>query len=130
MSVYLCDEAKKYLEGLALSSQGSQGILIGHKRGHSYYIEQVCPYLRSLCLTDKEFSLLNEHFDDKIIGFYTFSSDKGKEEKILAPFAVGKIFLRVNKKRGNDLLTDSFLIDFDEKFILKKIQIQNRDKAE
>jgi hypothetical protein len=129
MDVYLSSEAQRYLEGMALSRSCLEGILIGHKRGYEYYIEQVFPFDNALGITDKSFAEINGHFDDKVIGFYTFSSEKREAEKVFVPFAVGKVLLRVKTDRMKGISVKSFCIDYDDAFSLKSMDthIINRE---
>ncbi|MGM0465817.1 MAG: hypothetical protein ACQERH_05225 [Acidobacteriota bacterium] len=128
MDVYLTWEAREYLEGLALSNSGLEGILLGHKRGPEYYIEQVFPYHNALSMTDEIFTEINQHFNDGVMGFYFFSSDKEITEKILVPFSVGKVILRIDKDKKKNLKLDSHFIDYDEKFSLKPNKVHSIEK--
>ncbi len=121
MDVYLGCEAQKYLEGLALSRSCLDGILIGHKRGFEYYIELVFPFHKALGMTEESFTEINRHFDDRVVGFYTFSSEEKSAEKIFVPFAVGKVLLRISTNRKKGILVNSFLIDYDDTFSLRSI---------
>jgi len=128
MRVHLSWETGKYLKGLGLFKSGSQGILLGHKQGHDCYIEQVFPYDEVLSLTDKAFAQIDQHFDDRVIGFYVFSSDEKITRKILAPFSVGKIVLKLCVDENKGLLLDPFFIDYDGKFYLKPIKAHQMGK--
>lgn len=123
MDVYLTWEAREYLEGLAFSRSCLDGILLGHKRGHEYYIEQVFPYPEVLSLTDEEFTQINRHFNDRVMGFYFFNSDKEIAQKLLGPFSMGKILIRIETDKKKHLKMDSFSIDYDEKFCLKSNKV-------
>jgi hypothetical protein len=129
MGVYLSCEAEQYLAGVALSQSGSEGVLIGHKRGPDYYIEQVFVCSNAFFLSDKEFFQINQHFDLQVMGFYSFASEQSYEQNIMVPFAVGKILLRVKTQGADDLLLDPFLIDYDQTYCLKKMEIHREDKA-
>lgn len=128
MDVYLTWEAREYLEGLALINSESEGILLGHKRGHECYVEQVFTYHDALSMTDEEFIKINQHFDDRVVGFYFFSVDKGITERKWLPFSVGKILLRIDTDKKKGLLLDSFFIDYDESFYLKPVKVHTIDK--
>jgi len=129
MGVYLGCEARKYLEGLALARSCLEGILIGHKQGHEYYIEQVFPFHKALCMTEESFTEINQHFDDKVVGFYTFSLEEREGVKYFVPFAVGKVLLRIKTDRKKSISVNSFCIDYDDAFILKSVDthIINRE---
>ncbi|MBD3413228.1 MAG: hypothetical protein GF421_02205 [Candidatus Aminicenantes bacterium] len=129
MDVYISSEAGESLKALALSGTLSEGMLVGHKRGHDFIIEQVFSYPNALSMTDKKFAQINQHFDQRVIGFYTYSTEQKEESKISVPFAVGKIFLRVKTNKAKGLFLDPYFIDYDQTFCLKKIGIHalNRD---
>jgi hypothetical protein len=128
MDVYLTWEAREYLEGLALSNSGLNGILLGHQRGHEYYIEQIFPYHDAFSMTDKDFTEINQHFNDRVMGFYSFSPDEEVTDRILVPFSMGKIILRIYKDKKKNLQIDSFFIDYDEKFFLKPSKVHQIKK--
>jgi len=120
MGVYLGCEARKYLEGLALARSCLEGILIGHK---------LFPLHKALCMTEESFTEINRHFDDKVVGFYTFSLEEREAEKFFVPFAVGKVLLRIKTDRKKGISVNSFCIDYDDAFILKSVDthIINRE---
>lgn len=115
-------EARIYLEGLAFINSGLEGILIGHKRGHEYFIEQVFPYHNTLSITEGVFIKLNQHFEDRIVGFYAFLPDNKRAKNILVPYTAGKVFLRVDMDKERGISLDYFFIDYDETFCLKPIE--------
>ena len=128
MDVYLGCEARKYLEGLALSRNCLEGILIGHKRGFEFYIERVFPFHKALSMTEERFTEINRHFDDKVVGFYTFSTEEKSAEKIFVPFAVGKVLVKISENREKDPLVRSFFIDYEDTFSLRPIDTHTMNR--
>ncbi len=123
MNVYFSQEAKQYFKGLILMGSDLDGILIGHKRGYEYYIEGGFPYHEVFSMTDEDFNKINQQFDDRLIGFYTFSSSEKNSKKILVPFAVGKLFLKVAPGKEQRLIAEPYLIDYEKEFGLKSIKV-------
>ncbi len=128
MDAYLSRDALKYLQALNLisSSASVDGLLIGHTRGHRYFVEKVFPTKREFIGSLQNYLNLDQLFDGKIIGFYSFQNDPKKIKKILAPFAYGKLFLEIHSTSQKELDIKSFIIDFDNKFFLSPITLKGK----
>lgn len=127
MDAYLSGDAYQTLEALSLisSSSSSEGLLIGHKRGHRYFIEKVLPSQRGFFPSLQKFFALDQFFDGKLIGFFSFKPDEEKIKKILAPFAYGKLYLQVHSTSRKEIAMKSFIIDYDDKFFLSPIRLKD-----
>jgi hypothetical protein len=130
MDAYLSREALLHLQALNLASPSSrpEGLLLGHKRGHRYFVEKVFPTQRGFFTSLKKHFDLDQLFDGKIIGFYSFQPEQKKMKKILAPFAYGKLFLEVHAASEKKVDIKSFIIDFDKKFFLSPVRLKGREK--
>lgn len=126
MDAYLSREAYQALEALNLisSTANSEGLLIGHKRGHRYFVEKILPYQKSLLLAPKKYFDLDRTFDGKLIGFFSSKQDKKKIKNILAPFAYGKLYLQVHFTSQKKIAIKSFIIDYDDKFFFSPIRLK------
>ncbi len=122
MDVHLSDEALLYLKGQGLESRGSapSGLLLGHKRGQRFFVEQVYPSRSSYFSRERNFWSLYQLFGDRIIGFFSFTREDDKMEGPLQPFAYGKLFLRL-ASRTNRLALKAFVIDYKDSFFLRPI---------
>jgi hypothetical protein len=122
MDVHLSDEALLYLKGQGLESGRipSSGLLLGHKRGQRFFVEQVYPSRSSYFSREQNFWNLYRLFGDRIIGFFSFAPQDDKTEGLLQPFAYGKIFLRI-AGRTNRLALKAYVIDYKESFFLRPI---------
>jgi len=129
MDAYLSREALQHLQALNLisSSLHSEGLLIGHKRGHRCFVEKVLPIPGFITSPQKYFDL-DQIFDGKIIGFYSFQTDPKKMKKILAPFAYGKLFLEIHSTSQKKVYIKSFVINFENKFFLSPIKLKENKK--
>ncbi len=89
MDVYLSQETYQSLNVINLisSSSISDGLLIGHKRGHRFFVEKTLPSLQGFFPSLKKYYELDQLFNGKFLGFFSFNPDEKKIKKILAPFA-------------------------------------------
>ncbi|NIM91887.1 MAG: hypothetical protein GTO17_13175 [Candidatus Aminicenantes bacterium] len=125
MDAYLSREAYHFLLGLNLASSKPtlDGILIGHKRGHRFFVEKVFPAQGFYSSLENYFAL-DEHFRGKLIGFFSYEADEKKKRKILLPFAYGQLFLdiRLTPKKKMDI--KSYVIDHKKDFFLSPIDLK------
>ncbi len=130
MDAYLSREVLLHLQALGLvsNSSSSEGILLGHKRGHRYFVEKVLPTQRGFFASLKKYFDLDQLLDGKIIGFYSFQPEQKRAKKILAPFAYGKLFLEVHPASKRSVEIKSFIIDFDDAFFLSPVKIKRKEK--
>lgn len=126
MDAYLSQEAYQSLTALSLisSSSNSDGILIGHKRGHRYFIEKILPTLKGFFPSIEKYFVMNQLFDDKLLGFFSFEPDEKKIKKILAPFACGKLFLRIHLNKSKKMTIKPFIINYEKDFFLSPILLK------
>ena len=126
MDAYLAAEAHQALKALgSLSAKPDlSGFLVGHKRGHRFFVEKIFLLPEGFRPTLENYHDLNRLLDDKIIGFFAFPADAKHRQRLLQPFACGKLFLgvRVNKKGG--LRFESYLIDYADRFFASPIKLR------
>ena len=98
MDAYLSQEACQSLNVINLisSSSISDGLLIGHKRGPRFFVEKILPSPPGFFPSLKKYHELDQLFNGKLLGFFSFNPDEKKIKKILAPFACGKLFLKIS----------------------------------
>jgi len=127
MDVYLSRDAFLSIRALGLISQNSNfdGLLIGHKRGHRFFVKKIFLSVKGFFPSKEKYLLLNEFFDDRIIGFFSFNPDEKKIGKILAPFAFGKVFLDIRLDRQKRININPFVIEYEEEFFLSPIQLKS-----
>ena len=123
MDAYLSREACQSLEALTLIGSGanSDGLLIGHRRGHRYFVEKIFPALKGFSSFPQKYFELDKIFEGRLIGFFSMKPEERRIKKILAPFAYGKLFLKVHRKEKK-VAIGSFLIDYKEGFYLSPIR--------
>jgi hypothetical protein len=131
MDVYLSETATLFLKGQALeaSEQTSSGLLLGHKRGQRFFVEQVYPSKESSFSSERTYWTLDRLFEGKIIGFYSFASATRKPPKILRPFAYGKLFLRIALRPQKRLTLKPHIIEYKDSFHLLPIALHSRPKG-
>jgi len=126
MDVYISPDVHQILTALSLihSHQPWEGVIIGHKRGHRYFIERVYPLPHLFSFLPQKFFQLDHTFKSKLIGFWGYNLSQQKIDKILAPFAFGKLFLQLDFDSSVQLDIRSFTVDYKEKFFLSPIQLK------
>ncbi|MFP4083205.1 MAG: hypothetical protein ACLFVG_10705 [Candidatus Aminicenantes bacterium] len=129
MDACLSPSAYQSLEALSLlpSSSRPDGILIGHQRGHRYFVEKALPLKKGLVSSPQYFDL-DQLYEGRLIGFFSFRPDQKKIKKIMMPFAYGKLFLQVLITSSSKMAIRSFMVDYKEKFFLSPIPLKGSGK--
>ncbi|MBN1222053.1 MAG: hypothetical protein JXB23_02300 [Candidatus Aminicenantes bacterium] len=125
MDAYLTKDVRQFLDALNLMDSKSDGFLIGHKRGHRLFVEKLLATHTNFFPSLEKVIALDNLFDKKIIGFFSFDPDEKKVKKILTPFAYGKLYLEIRTQGHKTLEIAPYIIDHDETFVLKKIKLKN-----
>ncbi len=126
MDSYLSQEAYKSLSALKIisSSSSSDGLLIGHKRGHRFFVEKILPSLPGFFPSLKKYHELDQLLNGKLLGFFSFKPDERKLKRILAPFACGKLFLEISSNKQKKMTIKSFVIDYENEFFLLPVGLK------
>jgi len=127
MDAYLSREARQSLTALRLVSSNAlpDGLLLGHKRGHRFFVEKILPSLKGFFPSLKKYQELDEFYEGKVLGFFSFHPDEKKIKKILAPFAYQKLFLEINLNTQKEMAIKPHVIDYDKEFFLVSIKLKN-----
>lgn len=126
MDAYLSPEVHQLLKALTLtpSRQPWEGLITGHQIGPRYLVERAYPFPHLFSFLPQKFFELDRAFKNKLIGFWGYNLSPKKIDKILAPYAFGKLFLELSFKDSAQLRIKSFLIDYKEKFFLSPIHLK------
>lgn len=124
MDAYVSANARQFLKAQIIMGVRTDGFLLGHKRGHRLFVEEILPTQRGFFPSLEKYTSLNTFLNDKIIGFFSFNPDDRTTRKILAPFAQGKLFLDITPRDGQKLDIKSYTIDFDEGFYLSPLKLK------
>lgn len=129
MDVYISRRALKELQAAVLlhAEKENLGFLIGHKRGHRYFIENIIPSLSDILINEKFFFSLNDLFSDKVIGFFSLSPNKTNKKTFFNPIGAGKILLEIRAGENRILNLESFQIDYEDGYKLKPIEISLKE---
>jgi hypothetical protein len=129
MDAYLSQEAYQSLTALNLisPSSSSDGLLIGHKRGHRFFVEKIFPSLPGFFPSLKKYHELDQLFNGKLLGFFSFNPDEKKIKKILAPFACGKLFLEISSNQQKKMTIKSYVIDYENEFFLLPVGLTSHE---
>ena len=125
MDAYLSGEAHQSLTVLSLMHPSSipDGFLIGHKRGHRFFVERISSSMKGFFPSLKKYHEMDKLFDGKLIGFYSYTIDEKKIKKILAPFAFVKLFLEISLDPQKKMIIKSFVIDHEKNFVLLPVKL-------
>lgn len=126
MDAYLSREARQSLTALCLLSSNSipDGFLIGHKRGHRFFVEKIFPSQGGFFPSLEKYQELDKLYEGKILGFFSFRPNENKIKKILAPFAYNKLFLEINLNTQKKMAIKPYIIDFNREFLLVSIKLK------
>ena len=126
MDAYLSREAYHFLNGLNIASSkpNLDGILIGHKRGHRFFVEKVFPTKKGFYSSLENYFALEEHFRGKLIGFFTYEADAKKKRKILLPFACGQLSLDIHLTKKKKMTIKSYIIDYKKDFYFLPVDLK------
>jgi hypothetical protein len=130
MDVFLSEDAVLLLRAHALDGQEKDrgGLLLGHKRGQRFIVEQVYPSRERFFSSERTYWALDRLFRGKIIGFYSFASSQKKAPPVLRPFAYGKIFLRITLGPKHRWTLKPHVIEFKDSFFLLPIALRSPTK--
>ncbi len=133
MEVYLAEEVLKSLSALrlALSDATKDGLLIGHKRGHMFFVERIFPSRKGFFSSEKIYLSFIKLLNDNILGFYSFRADQKRIKKILAPLSYGKLFLRIEIDNKDQMVIKPFVVEHEKDFFLVPIKFKsNRQRKD
>ncbi|NIM57891.1 MAG: hypothetical protein GTO16_02970 [Candidatus Aminicenantes bacterium] len=129
MDAYLFQEAYQSLKVINLisSSSNSDGLLVGHRRGHRFFVEKILPSLPGFFPSLKKYHELDQFLNGKLLGFYSFNPEEEKIKKILAPFACGKLFLKISSNQQKKMTVKSYVIDYENEFFLLPLVLTSHE---
>jgi hypothetical protein len=129
MDAYLSQEAYQSLNAINLisSSSGSDGLLIGHKRGHRFFVEKIFPSVPGFFPSLKKYHELDQLFNGKLLGFFSFRPEEKIIRKILAPFACGKLFLEISSNQQKKITIKSYVVDYENEFFLLPVGLASHE---
>ena len=128
MDAYLSQEAQQFLTAAGLVSHRSSGLLLGHLRGHRFFVEKAFPFPKNSSLSLKKLIQLHQHFQDSIIGFFSFQSDDKILDRLMTPFSMGKLFLKI--EICEEMIIQPFIIEYADKFFLSPLTLKTSPKKD
>jgi len=126
--IFLSDHASRSLQALHLLQAAPDGLLIGHKKGGKFHVEDILPTLEGFFRSQEDLPALYELYDERIIGF--FSSRKKKESlaNILTPACYGKLFLHIQSEEDGSLSFSVNVIEYDSDFFLRPLSSSSHQR--
>ena len=73
----------------------------------------------------KKYQELDQLFGGKLLGFFSFNPDEKKVKKIMAPFACGKLLLKITQNKQKKMTIQSYVVDFENDFFLFPIELKS-----
>jgi hypothetical protein len=124
MDVFLSPDALGAIEATAETRADgpAAGLLLGHLRGHRYFVEDALPLTNPLP-TEEMFLALNLKFNGRVLGYFSFPPDEALRRTVLNPSCYGKILLSVSASAGSGPRLTAFIVEYDEKFHLMPIDL-------
>jgi hypothetical protein len=125
MDVYFSHEAFRTLEAqkIIITHQNSDGIILGHKRGQSFFVEKIVSTTKGFFPSLEKYYSLNTIYKNSIVGFFSFFSEEKKTKKILAPFAHGKLYLDIRITESDTLQIKPYSIEYDNTFFFSPLKL-------
>lgn len=125
MFVYLSDEVRRYFQLLVGCSfpENPTGFLVGHKKGTSFILESAFPGKKAFFNSPDEFWQTAQIFNQRLVGFYSLQPPAAYQEKLLQPLTTGFLFLHLELSDSGKLIYHPYLIDFDQGFYLKPLNL-------
>jgi len=129
MDAYISRRASTELKAAVLlyAEKDRIGFLIGHKRGHRYFVESIIHSYSDSLFTENIFFTLNDLFADKIIGFFSLSTNKDKRNIFFNPLGVGKLLIDIHPGEKSIFKLKSFQIDYEGRYQLKPIELSLKE---
>jgi len=126
MDAYLSREAFQTLQVLSLLPPHTvpDGLLIGHRRGHRYFVERVLPTQKGFFPSVEKYFTINKLCSHKILGFFSYLPEEKRIKKIFAPFAFGKLLLKIRSEGRDNMTIEPFVIDYEKEFHLSSIPLR------
>ena len=128
--IFLSDHASRSLQALHLLHAAPDGLLIGHKKGGKFHVEDILPTIEGFFRSQEDLLAVYKLYDEMIIGF--FSSHKKKEylKNILTPACYGKLFLHMKSVEGELPPYIAYVIEYDNDFILRSLSSSSHQKGD
>lgn len=119
--LFLSPAAKDMIRGLLFWETPVDGMLLGHRRGRIFQIEDILS-LPGGGLSQESIAALGDSFMERLIGFFTTGGEEEEREKAcLNPFGFGKLFVRFSRTKGKDFRLSPYTIEYGDGFFLSAI---------
>ena len=124
MEILFTPQSSRLVKALILSGKKPDGILFGHRQGNTFFITDILPTGGGFFTKLENLWAVDDLYNGRLLGFFTFSAGENKTKKIMAPWACGKIFLHINGQEDGSASLKASLVEFEKSFFLREIKIQ------
>jgi hypothetical protein len=131
MDVYLTREALLQLQAVDIFSRRGEGLLIGHKRGHRFFVEYVLAVPRALTASAAKRQRVKALLEDSFLGHFCFAEAEAYLKRALVPGLVGTVLLVVDHNPAQKSMFKAYTVEFDGTYRLAPLNVKlARVKAE
>ncbi len=124
MDVYLSREARLQLQAVSIFSPRGEGLLIGHKRGQRFFVENILAVPRALAASSVKRHRLKALLEDSFLGHFCFTEAQADLTRALVPGLVGTVLLVVGRDPAQKSTIRAYAVEFDGTFHLAPINVK------
>ena len=125
MEVVFTGKTALVLQGLFAAGKKTDGLLFGRTQGDTCYITDILPTGSVLATPLEKILAVDELYGGDLKGIYVFAAKSWNQEKVLAPWAFGKIIVSIHTNKTGRAKAEASIVEFDGDFFLKEIEIQS-----
>ncbi len=132
MDVFLMREAHREIKTLRIvcEKKPQDGLLIGHSRGPRFFIEKIWPTEIGFFSGEEQYWEIEEIFQGRVIGFFSYLPQLQRHQKLLQPLACGKVFLEIYPRKNKTMTMKCFILSFDGSFYASPCPLQTEAEGE
>lgn len=124
MEALFTPQSARLIKALILSGKKPDGILFGERRKDTFIITEILPTARGFFNRLENLWAIDDLYDGRLLGFFSFSSGEAKIKKVKAPWACGKMFLLIDLQEDGRADYWAARVEFDRNFYLKEIKFR------
>jgi hypothetical protein len=125
MEAQFTPQSARLLKALILSGKKPDGLLFGHRQGDAFIITDILPTGGGFFNTLENLWAIDNLYEGRFLGFFTFSAGEEKVKRIMAPWAFGKILLRIGRQGDGAAGLTAAKVEFEDIFFLREIKIHS-----
>jgi hypothetical protein len=116
--VFISTRAQRSFHALYLVQAAPDGLLLGHKKGGKFHVENILPTSPGFFHSPDELQALYKLYDETITGFFSYQNKKKFLKNILTPACFGKLFLHIQEGGYKQPFYTAYIIEYEKDFFL------------